>query len=91
MTAPPETTLAVGGERRVAVPDPIARDYLLLCLRLDQLAPGLSTATGPADLKAAVDQEQLRPPSALADDAAALRAGSMPGPRARPPRLVGRQ
>ena len=75
MTAPLETTLAVGGERRVPVPDAIARDYLLLCLRLDQHAPGLVDGYyGPADLKAAVDQEQLRSPAALADDAAALRA-----------------
>ena len=32
--------LAVGGERQVPVPDPIARDYLLLGLRLDQHIPG---------------------------------------------------
>jgi hypothetical protein len=75
VTAPLETTLAVGGERRVPVPDAIARDYLLLCLRLDQHAPGLVDGYyGPADVKAAVDQEQLRSPVALADDAAALRA-----------------
>jgi hypothetical protein len=75
VTGSAETTLAVGGERRVPLPDPIARDYLLLCLRLDQLAPGLVDGYyGPADLKAAVDQEQLRPPATLADDAAALRA-----------------
>ena len=62
------------GERRVPVPDPIARDYLLLALRLDQHAPGLVDGYfGPADLKAPVDLEQLRPPAALADDAAALR------------------
>ena len=30
------TTLAAGGARQVATPDPIARDYLLLALRLDQ-------------------------------------------------------
>jgi hypothetical protein len=75
VTAPLETTLAVGGERRVPAPDPIARDYLLLCLRLDQMAPGLVDGYyGPADLKAAVDQEQLRVPASLADDAATLRA-----------------
>ena len=36
---------AVGGERDVPAPDPIARDYLLLALRLDQHIPGSSTAT----------------------------------------------
>jgi hypothetical protein len=69
------TTLAVGGDRRVPVPDPVARDYLLLGLRLDQHVPGLVDAYfGPADLKARVDIEPLRPPAALADDAEALRA-----------------
>jgi len=66
-------TTAVGGARQVPVPDPIARDYLLLALRLDQHRPGLVDGYfGPADLKAQVDLEQLRPPQALADDAAAL-------------------
>ena len=68
-----ETTLAVGGERRVPMPDAIARDYLLLALRLDQHVPGLVDGYfGPADLKAEVDTGQLRPPGRLADDAAAL-------------------
>jgi hypothetical protein len=68
-------TPAVGGERTVPVPDPIARDYLLLALRLDQRSPGLVDGYfGPADLKAQVDLEQLRSPSRLADDGAALRA-----------------
>ena len=57
-------TPAVGGEREVPVPDPIARDYLLLALRLDQRIAGLVDGYfGPADLKARVDTEQLRPPS----------------------------
>jgi hypothetical protein len=73
MTAP--RTLAVGGEREVPVPDPIARDYLLLALRLDQRIAGLVDGYfGPADLKARVDTEQLRSPDRLADDASALRA-----------------
>jgi hypothetical protein len=64
---------AVGGERRVPVPDPIARDYLLLALRLDQRIPGLvDSYFGPADLKAQVDVEQLRPPATLVADAAGL-------------------
>ena len=68
-------TLAVGGEREVPVPDPLARDYLLLTLRLDQHIPGLVDGYfGPADLKAQVDMEQLRPGARLAEDAAALRA-----------------
>ena len=57
------TTLAVGGARRVPAPDPIARDYILLALRLDQHIPGLVDGYfGPADLKAQVDIEQLRAP-----------------------------
>jgi hypothetical protein len=69
------TTLAVGGEREVPAPDPVARDYLLLTLRLDQHIPGLVDGYfGPADLKAQVDLEQLRSPARLTDDAAALRA-----------------
>jgi hypothetical protein len=68
-----ETTLAVGGVRRVPLPDPIARDYLLLALRIDQHTPGIVDGYfGPADLKAQVDMEQLRPPAALADDGAGL-------------------
>lgn len=66
---------AVGGTRTVPAPDPIARDYLLLALRLDQWIPGLVDGYfGPADLKAQVDTEQLRPPARLRDDAANLRA-----------------
>ena len=68
-------TPAVGGEREVPVPDPVAREYLLLVLRLDQRVAGLVDGYfGPADLKAQVDLEQLRSPERLADDAAALRA-----------------
>jgi hypothetical protein len=65
---------AVGDTRTVAVPDPVARDYILLSLRLDQHIPGLVDAYfGPAELKARVDTEQLRAPARLRDDAAALR------------------
>ena len=65
---------AVGGTRMVAAPDPIARDYLLLGLRLDQHIPGLVDGYfGPADLKAQVDMAQFRSPGRLRDDAAALR------------------
>jgi hypothetical protein len=66
---------AVGGTRLVPSPDPIARDYILLGLRLDQRIPGLVDGYfGPANLKTQVDTEQLRPPARLRDDAAALRA-----------------
>ncbi len=66
---------ASGGERTVPEPDPVARDYLLLALRLDHHAPGMVDGYfGPADVKAQVDMEQLRSPARLADDAAALRA-----------------
>ena len=73
------TTPAVGGDRHVPAPDPVARDYLLLALRLDQHVPGLVDGYyGPADLKAEVDIGQLRAPARLADDAEALLA-RLPG------------
>lgn len=66
---------AVGGQRLVPPPDPIARAYLLLALRLDQHIPGLVDGYfGPAELKAQVDTEQLWSPARLRDDADALRA-----------------
>jgi hypothetical protein len=69
-----ERVPAVGGARTVAAPDAIARDYILLGLRLDQHTPGLVDGYfGPADLKAQVDLEQLRPAARLRDDAQALR------------------
>lgn len=84
--APLERTPAVGGTRLVPVPDPVARDYLLLALRLDQHLPGtVDGYYGPADLKAQVDMEQLRSPGRLADDAAALR-GRLPSEVADPAR-----
>jgi hypothetical protein len=65
---------AVGGTRRVPAPDPVAADYLLLALRLDQHIPGLVDGYfGPADLKAQVDLEQRRSPVVLRADASALR------------------
>ncbi|MBM4408390.1 MAG: hypothetical protein FJ038_07305 [Chloroflexi bacterium] len=68
------TTPAMGGDRLLPEPDPIAREYLLLGLRLGQHIPGLVDGYfGPADLKAQVDMEQLRTPSRLTADAAALR------------------
>jgi hypothetical protein len=65
---------AVGGTRLVPPPDAVARDYLLLALRLDQRIPGLVDGYfGPADLKARVDTEQPLTPARLRDDATALR------------------
>ena len=73
MTAARTLVPAVGGTRRVPAPDPIAEDYILLGLRLDQRIPGLVDGYfGPADLKARVDLEQLRSPARLRDDAVAL-------------------
>ncbi len=67
------TTVAVGGQRRVPVPDPIAHDYLLLALRLDQHTPGLVDGYfGPAELKARADIEELRPAKRLVADAVNL-------------------
>ena len=68
-------TPALGGDHEVPVPDPVARDYLLLALRLDQRTPGLVDGYfGPADLKARVDMELLAAPGRLVDDARTLRA-----------------
>ena len=65
---------AMGGARMVPSPDPIATEYLLLALRLDQRTPGLVDGYfGPATLKAQVDMEQLRAPGRLRQDAADLR------------------
>ncbi len=76
----------MGGTRTVPMPDPVARDYILLALRLEQRIPGLVDGYfGPADLKAAVDMEQLRTPDRLRDDAAALRA-RLPAEVAQPDR-----
>lgn len=73
MTAPAGVP-AVGGTRLVPAPDPIAAEYILLALRLDQHRPGIVDAyVGPADLKARVETEQLVPPARLRDAAAALR------------------
>jgi hypothetical protein len=70
-----ECVPAAGGTRMVPAPDPIARDYISLGLRLDQHIPGLVDGYfGPAGLKARVDIEQYRAPARLRDDAAALRA-----------------
>lgn len=74
MTTDRELVPAVGGTRRVPAPDPVATDYLLLALRMDQRSPGLVDGYfGPAVLKAQVDMEQLRAPARLRDDATALR------------------
>ena len=65
---------AVGGTRLVPEPDPVARDYLFLGLRLEQHIPGFVDGYyGPASIKATVDMEQLRPPARLQDDATDLR------------------
>jgi hypothetical protein len=59
--------------RQVPAADPIAEDYILLALRLDQRIPGLVDAYfGPAELKARVDMEQPRSPARSRADAAAL-------------------
>ncbi len=60
--------------REVPTPDPVARDYLLLALRLDRQIPGLVDGYfGPPALRAQVDLEEPRTAAHLADDAAALR------------------
>jgi hypothetical protein len=70
-----ERAPAVGGTRTVPAPDPVARDYILLGLRLDQRIPGLVDGYfGPAEIKAQADMEQPRTPTSLRDDARSLRA-----------------
>jgi hypothetical protein len=67
-------TPAVGGERVVPMPDAIARDYIVLCLRIDQHVAGFVDAYfGPADLKAKVELEPVRPVARLREDVATLR------------------
>ena len=73
MTDDRDLVPALGGTRLIPAPDPIASDYLLLGLRLDQHIPGLvDSYYGPADLKARADLEQRRSPARLLDDIAAL-------------------
>jgi hypothetical protein len=73
VTTGQHTIVAVGGHRRIPVPDRIAHDYLLLALRLDQHIPGFVDAFfGPAELKARADIEELHPPRRLVADAANL-------------------
>ena len=73
MTVDRDLVPALGGIRLIPAPDPIAAEYLLLGLRLDQHIPGLvDSYYGPADLKAQADLEQRRPPARLLEDVAAL-------------------
>jgi hypothetical protein len=73
VTADHDTIVAVGGHRRVPVPDRIAHDYLLLALRLDQHIPGFVDGFfGPAELKVRADIEELHPARRLVEDAAHL-------------------
>ena len=73
MTSGPDRIPAIGGTRLIPAPDPIAGDYLLLGLRMDQHLPDLVDGYyGPADLKARADMEQRRPPGRLLDDIATL-------------------
>src|ERR1035437_949504 len=66
---------AVGGDRHLPTLDPIARDYLLLALRLARLLPGLIDAYfGPGDLKAQVEAEAPYTPARIREDASALEA-----------------
>ena len=65
---------AVGGLQQVPRPDPIARDYILLALHLDQHLPGLvDSYIGPRELKAQAEIGQLPPPPRLAEEAGTLR------------------
>lgn len=68
-----ELTLTIDGHRPIQAPDPIARDYLLLALRVNRLLPGLVDAYfGPADLKAQVEAEGPRTAAKLREEASAL-------------------
>jgi hypothetical protein len=63
--------------------DEMARRYILLCLRLERVAPGfLDSYVGPAELSEAVAAEPMPMPAELHDEAMALRSmaeGSMEG------------
>jgi hypothetical protein len=64
-----------GGDRPVQAPDPIAREYLLLALRLGRMLPGIVDAYfGPPDLKAQVDAEPECTPTKLREDASTMEA-----------------
>ncbi|HYN63475.1 MAG TPA: hypothetical protein VES36_02645 [Candidatus Limnocylindrales bacterium] len=55
--------------------DDLARRYVLLCLRLERLAPGfLDSYVGPPELAEAASAEQPPMPAELHDEAMALRA-----------------
>ena len=70
-----ERTATIGGDRPIPAPDPIARDYLLLALRVNRLLPGLVDAYfGPADLKAQVEAEGPPTAAKLREEASALTA-----------------
>jgi hypothetical protein len=61
--------------RPATAPDPIARDYLLLALRLGKLMPGLVDAYfGPPEPKLQVQAEPTFPAAKLREDASALEA-----------------
>ena len=70
-----ERVPAAGGDRLIPAPDPIARDYLLLGLRLGKLLPGLvDSYFGPAGLKDQVAGEAPRPPIRLREQASLLQS-----------------
>jgi hypothetical protein len=59
--------------RPETAPDPIARDFLLLALRLGRLFPGIvDSYFGPAELAAQVEAEPLRNATKLREEASAL-------------------
>jgi hypothetical protein len=64
---------ATGGVDETPAPDPIAREYLLLSLRLGKLLPGIvDSYFGPADIKAQVDAEAPLTASNLRQEASAF-------------------
>lgn len=64
---------ATGGAEQDPAPDPIAREYLMLSLRLGKLLPGIvDSYFGPADLKAQVDAEAPLTASKLREQASAF-------------------
>ena len=66
---------ASGRDRQVPTPDPIARDYILLALRLGKMMPGIVAAYfGPEDLKTQVDTETPYTATKLREDASRLEA-----------------
>lgn len=79
MEPPSERATSAGEDSQIPVSEPIARDYVLLALRVGKALPGVVDAYfGPPELKAQVDAEPPYTAARLREDASALEA-RLPG------------